>query len=87
MKLDKCTRHVIIGAAAVLKNDLLKAHIVEADDLPGLPPEDQMLAKVCVLVAACESIVAAAEELNNRLDVAETSIKRTEETEEKKEWN
>ena len=79
MKLNNELRKIIMTNAKALRDYLLDEHVVHAEDFPDVSPEDQMLTKICVLVAACESISEAAQELNNRLSPVEEK--------ENKEWN
>ena len=84
MKIDERLRLIIIAQAKIVRDELLDTYVVSAPDIPLVRPEEQMLTKICALVAACESITAAAEQLNERLSPPEVV---EEEEEENKEWN
>jgi len=83
MNIDNKLRAIIESYASDLRNELLDRYVALQEDFTDVEPTDQKLAKICALVAACNSIVHAAEELNKRL----TPVEEKKEPEEKKEWN
>jgi hypothetical protein len=86
-----------IELAKVIKTDMMEEYLLYAPDIPGIPPEEQTIMKMCALLGACEAIVNAGHDLVRRLETGlppkENSGKiEQEETDslrgkEKKEWN
>ena len=86
-----------IELAKVVKTDMMEEYLLYAPDIPGVPPEEQTIMKLCALLGACEAIVNAGHDLVKKLEEGlppkENSVTiKQEETDslrgkEKKKWN